>query len=63
MEYKGYNISKDQYNMYSVKSKGRGTIPKNLFGSYTSLGDAKAAIDQHGTRQTEGKYEQKQSLV
>lgn len=45
-EYKGYKIQHDgTYGMYTIKPLGKGSVPKELKGRYTSTGAAKAMID------------------
>ena len=46
MEYKGYNILHDgSFGMYTIKPLGKGSVPRELKGRYTSYGAAQAAID------------------
>lgn len=47
MIYSKYKIKKHpQFPLYVIAPEGKGSIPKVLVGSYTSVGDAIAAIDQ-----------------
>lgn len=43
--YLGFKIVKVLYNMFKIKSAGRGSVPIGLRGSYTTAVDAKIAID------------------
>lgn len=46
MEYKGYKIEGDKtFALYVIKPMGRGTVPKELRGKYTSQREAMVAID------------------
>ncbi len=46
MEYKGYKIVNDgTFSMVNVEPIGRGSVPKSLRGSYTSMNTARMAID------------------
>ena len=45
-EYKGYKIQHDgSFCMYTIKPLGKGSVPKELKGRYTSYGAAQHAID------------------
>lgn len=45
-EYKGYKIQHDgTFGMYTIKPLGKGSVPKELKGRYTSYGAAQAMID------------------
>jgi|JI10StandDraft_1071094.scaffolds.fasta_scaffold647062_2 hypothetical protein len=46
MEYKGYNIVSDgTYGMRVIKGIGRGALPKDLNGAFSSDKTARKAID------------------
>lgn len=48
-EYMGYNIKGDgTYGYQKITRKGSGPVPKALSGMYTSLSEARKAIDMHG---------------
>lgn len=48
MEYRGYNIEIDGvYGYFSIKPKGRGSVPTNLRGLYTTPVIAQNDIDVH----------------
>jgi len=42
-------------SMHNIKVKGKGSVIKPLRGLYTSVGDAKKAIDNHLRGKTNGK--------
>ena len=45
-EYKNYNLESDgTFGMIYVKPKGKGSVPLQLRGAYTSLRHAQVAID------------------
>ena len=45
-EYKGYKIDNDgHFSMKVIKPIGKGSIPMALVGLFTSVGDARRAID------------------
>lgn len=47
-EYKGYTIQADGYfSMYTIRPVGRGSIPKELRGRYTSYLAAQKQIDSY----------------
>lgn len=51
VEYNGYIIVPDgAFSMVQIKSKGKGAVPKELRGQFTSGGVAKRAIDHFGKR-------------
>lgn len=46
-EYKGYSLQgMGTFAMVVIKPLGRGSVPKELRGKYTSYAQAKRAIDQ-----------------
>lgn len=46
VEYKGYEIVPlGTFTMYRIKTIGRGSLPKELIGHFTSILFAKEAID------------------
>lgn len=45
MEYSKYNIDKGAFTYYVIKPKGKGSVPVALRGMYTSVEEAKKAID------------------
>lgn len=48
MEYKGYFIDNDGvYGYKEIKPIGRGSVPLNLRGQYTTVFFAQRAIDHH----------------
>lgn len=50
MEYGNYKIQHDgTFGMYTIKPIGKGSVPKELKGRYTSYGAAKAIIDAAST--------------
>lgn len=54
-EYKGYQIVNDgTFGYYKVKSVGRGSVPKDLEGYFTTVELAKTSIDTHGKRSEKG---------
>lgn len=54
MEYKGFKIVNDgTFGMWLVKAIGRGSVPKELRGSYTTAVLAQKSIDVH--TETKGK--------
>lgn len=56
MEYGKYRIvNEGMGNMYVIKPLGRGAIPKELRGRYTSWGAAKQAIDLYEGSKNNGK--------
>ena len=47
-EYNGYKIESDgTYSMKLIKPLGKGSVPEDLRGSYTSLREAEFAIDRY----------------
>ena len=47
-EYRGYMIASDgSYGMKEIKPIGKGSVPLNLRGSFTSVSLAQKAVDQH----------------
>lgn len=53
-EYEGYVIEQDgTFSMVSIRSKGKGAIPKELRGKYTNTNFAQKAIDSYGKRRKE----------
>lgn len=50
-EYKGYAIVDGGFNSRKIRSVGKGSLPKELKGSYTSADQAKHAIDVYGKRE------------
>ena len=44
-EYKGYEISSNVFSNRVIKPIGKGSVPKELRGVYTSAAVAKSAID------------------
>lgn len=44
-EYKGYRILVDGFSMYKVIGMGKGAVPKDLQGRFTSKAFARSAID------------------
>lgn len=56
MEYGRYRIVKEgMHNMYVIKPLGKGAIPKQLRGRYTSWGAAQKAIDLYEGSKDNGK--------
>lgn len=48
VEYKGYKIQADgTFSMYTIKPTGKGSIPKELRGRYTSYLAAQKQIDAY----------------
>lgn len=45
MEYKNYKIEKGAFTYYNIKPLGKGSVPVQLRGMYTSTEEAKKAID------------------
>ena len=46
--YKGYVINHDgTFGMYTIKNSGKGAVPKDLKGRFTSQGAAQYAIDAY----------------
>lgn len=55
-EYKGYNLGRTNSAMLiSVKARGQGMVPKPLQGMYTSMGQAKKAVDSYLASLLKGK--------
>ncbi|MEL7422973.1 MAG: hypothetical protein AAFN81_08290 [Bacteroidota bacterium] len=64
MEYKGFQILSDgTFGLWFIKALGRGSVPKNLRGQYTTAVMAQKDIDLHvnskgktngGTKPTSG---------
>lgn len=64
MEYKGFQILNDgTFGLWLIKATGRGSVPKNLRGRYTTAVMAQKDIDLHekvkgksngGTKPTSG---------
>jgi hypothetical protein len=52
MEYKGYKIVNDQFGNKEVHSIGKGALPKELRGTFTSFREVKKAID--GVKEKKG---------
>ncbi len=54
-EYKGYLIvvASNKGGLREIKAKGKGSVVKALRGLYTSIKDAKSAIDKHVTSRKE----------
>lgn len=48
VEHLDYIIESDKYGHYNIKTKGKGSVIKELRGSYTSALKAIQAIDQYG---------------
>lgn len=49
VEYKGYNlVSDNKYGAISIKPIGRGSVHKQLLGTFTSYSFAKMAVDRLG---------------
>ena len=47
-EYEGYKIESDgTFSMKVIKPIGKGSVPVDLRGSYTSTRDAEVAIDRY----------------
>lgn len=56
MEYKGYNVvPMPEGSNLAIKPRGSGSIPKNLYGQYTSRLEAHKAIDRHLASLIKGK--------
>lgn len=56
-EHNGYNLVSDgKFGMISIKPIGRGSVPKELSGDYTSYHFAKMAVDNYvGSKEKDGK--------
>lgn len=63
LEHKGYIIAPIGYSLYQVKSKGKGSVPLDLRGNFTSKWLARKAVDQYGMRDKGETDEQKQPIV
>lgn len=50
MEHKGFLLVTGSMGMVGIKPKGRGSVPKNLRGAYTTKSWAMRAIDTHLSR-------------
>lgn len=46
-EYRNYRIVSDGFSMYRIMNTGKGMIPKDLSGKYTSKVFAKNSIDAY----------------
>ena len=46
-DYKGYKLVRGFATMVVIKALGKGTVTKNLLGSYSSIVMAREAIDRH----------------
>lgn len=56
-EYEGYliEVAKGRGSMLHIKPKGKGSVVVKLRGLYTSMADAKRAIDTYLRGKTNGK--------
>lgn len=55
-EYKGYLLKGEgNYAMIVIKPLGKGSVPKELRGLYTSVAEAKRAVDQLERTSNNGK--------
>lgn len=55
MEFEGYKIAGAAGRMFEIKPKGKGSVPANLRGLYTSLHEVKKAIVAHKEGKSGGK--------
>ena len=60
-EYKGYLIvvAANRGSLREIKAKGKGSVVKTLRGLYTSLGEAKSAIDKYEGEKSNAKSKAK----
>lgn len=55
-EYKGYNLGPTEgYPMFVIKARGQGMVPAALQGLYTTMPQAKGAVDSYLTSLKKGK--------
>lgn len=56
-EYKGYKLEADgKFGMVAIKPIGRGSVPKELGGDYTSYFYAQRAVDNYAKgKESDGK--------
>ena len=55
MEYKNYKIENGAFTYKVIKPKGKGSVPAQLRGMYTSTEEAKKAIDFYVEGDSNGK--------